>query len=46
MAAQHGRPYVEGGGPARTLRKIHAPSKALSLYLKQMADVPSYEKAS
>jgi taurine dioxygenase len=46
MAAQHGRPYVEGGGPARTLRKIHAPSKALSLYLKQMADGPSYAKAS
>jgi len=26
MAAQHGRPYVEGDGPARTLRKIHAPA--------------------
>jgi taurine dioxygenase len=46
MAAQHGRPYVEGGGPARTLRKIHAPNKELDRYLKQMADVPTYEKAS
>jgi taurine dioxygenase len=46
MSAQHGRPYVEGGGPARTLRKIHAPNKELHRYLKQMADVPSYEKAS
>jgi taurine dioxygenase len=46
MSAQHGRPYVEGGGPARTLRKIHAPNKELNRYLKQMADVPSYEKAS
>jgi taurine dioxygenase len=45
MAAQHGRPYVEGGGPARTLRKIHAPNKVLDAYLKSMADIPSYEKA-
>jgi alpha-ketoglutarate-dependent taurine dioxygenase len=26
QAAQHARPYVVGDGPARTLRKIHAPS--------------------
>jgi alpha-ketoglutarate-dependent taurine dioxygenase len=26
QAVQHGRPYVLGDGPARTLRKIHAPA--------------------
>jgi taurine dioxygenase len=46
MVAQHARPYVEGGGPARTLRKIHGPSRVLYRYLNQMADLPTYEKAS
>ncbi|SFF76995.1 taurine dioxygenase [Novosphingobium sp. CF614] len=45
MFAQHGRPYVEGGGPARTLRKIHAPNKVLDAFLKQIADLPTYERA-
>jgi taurine dioxygenase len=45
MAAQHGRPYVEGGGPARTLRKIHAPNKVLNAFLKTIADTPTYERA-
>jgi taurine dioxygenase len=29
QTAQHGRPNLEGEGPARTLRKIHAPSDLL-----------------
>jgi len=45
MAAQHGRPYVEGRGPARTLRKIHAPSRELNAYLEKIAETPTYEQA-
>jgi len=45
MAAQHGRPFVEGGGPARTLRKIHAPYTAIRAYISQMGGTPTYEKA-
>jgi alpha-ketoglutarate-dependent taurine dioxygenase len=29
QAVQHGRPYLVGDGPARTLRKIHAPGDLL-----------------
>jgi taurine dioxygenase len=45
MVAQHGRPYVEGGGSARTLRKIHAPYTAIKAYIRQMGGAPTYEKA-
>jgi taurine dioxygenase len=45
MVAQHGRPYVEGGGPARTLRKIHAPYSEIQAYVKNIGGAPSYEKA-
>jgi len=38
---QHGRPYVPGKGPARTLRKIHAPSKILRQFGK-----PTYATAA
>jgi alpha-ketoglutarate-dependent taurine dioxygenase len=40
QATQHGRPNVPGKGPARTLRKIHAPSKILRQFGK-----PSYAMA-
>jgi alpha-ketoglutarate-dependent taurine dioxygenase len=42
QAVQHGRPYVKGDGPARTLRKIHAPSNIMERYGKS----PSYAKAA
>jgi len=29
QGAQHGRPHVRDSGPARTLRKIHAPSRIM-----------------
>jgi taurine dioxygenase len=45
MAAQHGRPFVKGGGPARTLRKIHAPYTAIRNYVSQMGGTPTYKKA-
>jgi len=45
MVAQHGRPYVEGGGPARTLRKIHAPYGEIADYVNNIGGKPSYEKA-
>jgi taurine dioxygenase len=45
MAAQHGRPFVEGGGAARTLRKIHAPYNTIKDYVSQMGGKPTYEKA-
>jgi taurine dioxygenase len=45
MAAQHGRPFVEGGGSARTLRKIHAPYKAIKSYISQIGGNPTYAKA-
>jgi alpha-ketoglutarate-dependent taurine dioxygenase len=45
MAAQHGRPYVEGGGSARTLRKIHAPYTEIKNYMRAMGGNPTYEKA-
>jgi taurine dioxygenase len=45
MAAQHGRPFVKGGGPARTLRKIHAPYTAIRNYISQMGGTPTYAKA-
>jgi alpha-ketoglutarate-dependent taurine dioxygenase len=40
QATQHGRPYVTGDGPARTLRKIHAPSDAMARYGAK----PTYDK--
>jgi alpha-ketoglutarate-dependent taurine dioxygenase len=46
QSIQHSRPYVEGGGPARTLRKIHAPYNELRAYLARLADIPTYAKAS
>jgi alpha-ketoglutarate-dependent taurine dioxygenase len=39
QSTQHGRPYVKGDGPARTLRKIHAPSNAMERYGK----TPTYD---
>jgi len=45
MVAQHGRPYVEGEGPARTLRKIHAPYREIANYVSQIGGKPTYEKA-
>jgi taurine dioxygenase len=45
MVAHHGRPFVEGGGSARTLRKIHAPYSEIQAYVKQMGGAPTYEKA-
>jgi taurine dioxygenase len=45
MIAQHGRPFVKGGGSARTLRKIHAPYSAIKSYISQMGGAPTYEKA-
>lgn len=45
MVAQHGRPYVAGGGSARTLRKIHAPYSAIRTHMSQMGGGPTYEKA-
>jgi alpha-ketoglutarate-dependent taurine dioxygenase len=41
QAAQHGRPYVVANGPARTLRKIHAPRG-----LAQRVGTPTYQRAS
>lgn len=37
---QHGRPFVESAGPARTLRKIHAPRN-----LRDMVGAPEYQRA-
>ncbi len=37
---QHGRPYVTAGGPARTLRKVHAPRN-----LVRLIGSPTYETA-
>ena len=45
MAAQHGRPYVKGGGSARTLRKIHAPYTTIKTYMNQIGGNPTYAKA-
>lgn len=45
MSIQHSRHYVEGGGPARTLRKIHAPFNELRQYIKQLNDIPTYADA-
>jgi alpha-ketoglutarate-dependent taurine dioxygenase len=42
QAVQHGRPNVPGKGPARTLRKIHAPGKIM----RQFANGPSYARAA
>jgi len=42
QAAQHGRPYVKGDGPARTLRKIHAPSDLA----QRIGATPAYEPKS
>jgi alpha-ketoglutarate-dependent taurine dioxygenase len=41
QAAQHGRPYVVADGPARTLRKIHAPRG-----LAARVGTPTYQRAS
>jgi taurine dioxygenase len=45
MVAQHGRPYVEGRGSARTLRKIHAPYSEIKAYISGIGGNPTYEKA-
>lgn len=45
MSIQHSRHYVEGGGPARTLRKIHAPFNELRQYMAKLNDVPTYAEA-
>ena len=42
QAAQHARPYVVGDGPARTLRKIHAPSDLR----ERIGASPAYEPKS
>jgi taurine dioxygenase len=42
QAAQHGRPYVKGDGPARTLRKIHSPSDLA----ERIGAIPAYEPKS
>ena len=39
QAVQHGRPYLQGDGPARTLRKIHAPGDLL----QRIGAAPVYE---
>lgn len=39
--AQHARPYLEPGGPARTLRKVHAPRNLVRLVGK-----PEYDRVS
>jgi len=39
QAVQHGRPFVVADGPARTLRKIHAPAN-----LRAKVGAPSYGK--
>jgi taurine dioxygenase len=41
QAIQHGRPYVPGQGPTRTLRKIHAPAELLQ---RAGAPAPTYER--
>jgi alpha-ketoglutarate-dependent taurine dioxygenase len=45
MSIQHSRHYVEGGGPARTLRKIHAPFNELRAYMAKLNDIPTYAEA-
>ena len=45
MSIQHSRHYVEGGGPARTLRKIHAPFNELRQYMARLNDIPTYAEA-
>jgi taurine dioxygenase len=45
MSIQHSRHYVEGGGPVRTLRKIHAPCKELKQYMSKLGDIPTYAEA-
>jgi taurine dioxygenase len=45
MSIQHSRHYVEGGGPVRTLRKIHAPYNELRQYMKKLGDIPTYAEA-
>jgi alpha-ketoglutarate-dependent taurine dioxygenase len=40
VAVQHGRPFVVANGPARTLRKIHAPGD-----LRERVGAPAYAKA-
>jgi len=40
QVAQHGRPYVKGDGPARTLRKIHAPADIMARYGKNPTYAP------
>jgi taurine dioxygenase len=45
MVAQHGRPFVEGGGSVRTLRKIHAPYTEIKAYVRNIGGSPTYAKA-
>jgi alpha-ketoglutarate-dependent taurine dioxygenase len=45
MSIQHSRHYVEGGGPVRTLRKIHAPFNELRQYMAKLNDIPQYADA-
>jgi taurine dioxygenase len=42
QAVQHGRPYLQGDGPARTLRKIHAPGDLAA----RIGALPTYERKS
>jgi alpha-ketoglutarate-dependent taurine dioxygenase len=42
QAVQHGRPYLQGDGPARTLRKIHAPGDLAA----RIGALPTYERES
>jgi alpha-ketoglutarate-dependent taurine dioxygenase len=42
QAIQHGRPYVQGDGPARTLRKIHAPGDII----QRLGQGPAYDMAA
>jgi alpha-ketoglutarate-dependent taurine dioxygenase len=46
MSIQHSRHYVEGGGPTRTLRKIHAPFNDLRAYMAKVSEAPTYAEAS
>lgn len=41
QAVQHGRPFVVAEGPARTLRKVHAPGD-----LRARVGSPTYERAN
>jgi taurine dioxygenase len=46
MSIQHSRHYVEGGGPTRTLRKIHAPYNEIRDYVAKLGGTPTYAEAA